>query len=139
MASAIQLNSDIQFWCYTRSFFAVPTLCNIPNLNLYLSLDPVNIQHGLTVFSEHKTDKNNLQICYMNSENNYGTHLERAQQILNEENRIRVELGYTPKSGAIPTELSSCPLDEGKLALEGGCAICKRCTRKKSKPIWFKS
>ena len=38
----IRLNPDIQFWAYTRSDFAVPTLIDIPNLSLYFSADEAN-------------------------------------------------------------------------------------------------
>jgi hypothetical protein len=139
LASAIQLNSDLHFWCYTRSFFAVPYLCNIPNLTLYLSLDPVNVQHGMMTFSEHKTDRNNLQICYMSPENDFEAHMKRTVLLLREENKLREALGYAPKNEELDTALSACPVDTGKLELEYGCSKCKRCIKKHPGPVWFET
>lgn len=139
LASAIQLNSDIHFWCYTRSFFAVPHLCNIPNLTLYLSLDPVNVVQGLMVFAEHKNNKNNLQFCYMSPEDNFGGHLGRVNAMLKDENHLRKLCGYPLKKTDFDTTMRVCPVDSGTLALEGGCAKCQRCVRKVPQPVWFQS
>jgi len=140
LAAAIQLNSDIHFWCYTRSFFAVPTLCNIPNLTLYISLDPVNAQRGLSVFAENKNDQNNLQICYMNNENDFDDHRLRARQILDSENELRKRCGYPSKEEWLDgVPVRECPVDTKKLALEGGCAKCKQCFGKNPQAVWFKT
>jgi hypothetical protein len=140
LKDAMLLNSDIQFWCYTRSLFAVPILCNVPNLNLYISLDPVNVQQGLAVFNECKRDDNNLQICYMNYENDFEEHALRARKILDEENRLRKLCGYPVKEERIDgVPMRACPVDLGKLKLEGGCASCRQCTKEDSQPVWFKS
>jgi hypothetical protein len=56
-AYAIRYHSDIQFWAYTRSFTeelnVVPILAGIPNLTLYLSADPINIERANKVSGEH--------------------------------------------------------------------------------------
>ena len=41
-AIVIREHSDVQFWVYTRSDFAVPMLIDIPNLALYFSADSAN-------------------------------------------------------------------------------------------------
>jgi len=142
LAQAIQLNSDISFWCYTRSFFAVPILCNIPNLILYLSLDPVNVQAGLITYTDYKTERNNLQICYMNSENDFPEHVGRALQIAEGRNQIRKMLGGSerPLQACSIDAMRVCPVDAGKLDLESGCAKCKKCIDPTgAKPVWFRT
>lgn len=46
-AIVVKENPDIRFWVYTRSFTdeinVLPYICWIPNLTVYLSADPVNI------------------------------------------------------------------------------------------------
>ena len=139
LASAIQLNSDIHFWGYTRSFFSVPHLCNLPNLTLYLSLDPVNIVQGLMVFAEHKRPNNNLQFCYMSPGNGLASYLGRVNQMLKSENDLRQTLGYPLKMTDFDTVCQACPVDIGQLGLENGCSKCQRCIRKVPKPVWFQS
>jgi hypothetical protein len=41
-ADVIKKYSDVQFWAYTRSDFAVPLLIGISNLSLYFSADEAN-------------------------------------------------------------------------------------------------
>ena len=139
LAKAIQDNPDIEFWNYTRSLFAVPVLCNIENLRLYISLDPVNIQQGTMTYVEHKTTKNHLQVCYMSDIDDFEDHMQRAHNILTEENRLRESMGYKPKSGDLPRKLTPCPVDTGKLKLEMGCAVCKRCVKTLPDPVFFKT
>jgi len=139
LASAMQLNSDIHFWGYTRSFFAVPHLCNLPNFTLYLSLDPVNIVQGLMVFAEHKRYNNNLQFCYMSPNNEFEAHLGRVNEMLKEENNLRKAWGYPLKTVVFDTVLRACPVDAGKLELENGCSKCRKCLSKTPDPVWFQS
>lgn len=55
-ARVIRNNPDIQFWTYTRSFISscnvVPILAEIPNLALYLSVDPENRDLAEDLFIE---------------------------------------------------------------------------------------
>jgi hypothetical protein len=140
IAAAIKEHPDLNFWCYTRSFFAVKYLADIPNLNLYLSLDPVNIHAGLSVFNEYKRETNNLQICYMSPINNFQEHVPRADTILQQENELRGLMGDPVKPNRIPKRtLMSCPVDTGNMALENGCAKCTNCLKRDSKAVWFKS
>lgn len=137
LALAINQNPDIEFWNYTRSLFAVPELCNIKNLKLYISTDPVNIQQAMMTFAEYKTNENTLQICYMSKENDFPEHMERTSKLITAENELRTKLGYTPKNSNVPLALKSCPVDTGQLGLENGCSVCKRCFKTLPDPIWF--
>lgn len=49
----IEQNSDIQFWVYTRSDFAVPILIDIPNLALYFSTDSANHRLGFALAKQY--------------------------------------------------------------------------------------
>ena len=114
---AIAANPAITFWGYTRSWFAVPALSHLPNLTLYLSLDPVNMVEGLDVYHANGGDKNpNLQICYMSPENDFQLKLPKAQIVLRE-----------------------CPVDVGRLPGTGGCSKCTRCISKGNHHVWFKT
>ena len=114
LAVAIGINTDIKFWCYTRSFFAIPILSNLPNLNLYLSLDPVNVNTGLKAYIKHK-GTTALQLCYMNKTND-------------------IQNRHTLLTGS---DFMACPVDTGKLGLEEGCHTCTMCTRAQPRPVWF--
>lgn len=137
LATTIKQNDDIHFWCYTRSLFSIPELCNIKNLTLYISTDPVNVQQVMLAFAEHKTPDNNLQICYMAPTNDFEQHITRTKQILVEENKLRHMMGYTPKNTDIDVALKPCPVDTGKMELENGCAKCKRCFQPWPDAVWF--
>lgn len=54
---AIQHNMDVNFWVYTRSFtedaFVVDILVGLPNLTVYLSADPVNIERANKVAADY--------------------------------------------------------------------------------------
>lgn len=140
LRSSMASYPEITFWCYTRSFFAVPILCNVENLILYLSLDPVNVQAGLSAFNENKTLTNKLQICYMSKINDFASHLPRTKQILDEENKLR-KLMHEPirYNWAEKASLRACPVDAGTMALEGGCAKCGGCICAKPRAVWFET
>jgi len=130
---AVQQNSDINFWCYTRSFFAVPYLINLPNLILFLSLDPVNVVPGLVVYEEYGGPQNsNLRICYMNDVNDFNERKYKAMELLDGRNEIRKMLNTSvPSTNWLKDmELRVCPVDAGQMALEKGCPDCTRCLSK---------
>ena len=52
-AFVIAANPDIRFWVYTRSFFAVPLLADLPNLTVYLSVDSDNISEAKAVRNDY--------------------------------------------------------------------------------------
>ena len=56
-AEVIITNPDITFWVYTRSFFAVPALVNLPNLTVYLSVDSDNLQAAKITRKEYPSVK----------------------------------------------------------------------------------
>ena len=100
-------HSDITFWTYTRSFEFVTTFEDVTNLQLYLSLDDCNMQEGFELYNKVKWS--NLHLCVM--------------------------------SGA-PPEIAGesflgCPVDSGKVPLEGACQRCMLCL--KGYDIWFKT
>jgi hypothetical protein len=142
IAIAVKTNSDIKFWIYTRSFFAVPMLVDIPNLIVYLSLDPVNVQQGMLVYATHKdTAAHNLQICYMSGEDNFDETKPRTLEILDGRNQVRIMLNAPVQEIAWASDicLRACPVDAGRLNLEGGCSKCRKCVRDDHQPVWFKS
>jgi hypothetical protein len=105
LANAIRNNRDIMFWNYTRSFDWVKHFHSLPNLVLYLSMDQCNLGKGLVKYQELKPMIHDLRIAYMGKEH----HLK---------NLNNMHLKLTP-----------CPVDSGKLELEGGCAKCGICWR----------
>ncbi len=52
---AIEAHPEVRFWCYTRSFIedldVVPILVDLPNLNLYLSVDKENAPRAAGVLA----------------------------------------------------------------------------------------
>jgi len=52
-ADVIKLNSDVQFWVYTRVKSAALILKDIPNLSLYYSTDSDNIKTGVDLKNNH--------------------------------------------------------------------------------------
>ena len=140
MREAVRQYPQITFWCYTRSFSTVPIFSGLSNFILYLSLDVVNAQHGLTVYNDFVEDPN-IRLCYMSSDDNFQQQLVTAKTILDGRNSLAEMLG-APLQYASWTEdikMRGCPVDLGKLTLEGGCAACGMCVNDAQKPVWFKS
>jgi hypothetical protein len=104
-ATVIKKHSDVQFWVYTRSDFAVPILKGIANLSLYFSTDDDNWQLASNLKTLH-----DVKLAYLAQ--NFAMGKERM-------------LSITPKS-AIP-----CPENNKKLPLisEKGsaCVTCSQC------------
>jgi len=104
-ATVIKKHSDVQFWVYTRSDFAIPILTGIDNLALYFSTDDDNWE----LASQLKQD-NGVKLAYL--ANNFAMGKERM-------------LNLTVKA-AIP-----CPENNKKLPLisEKGsaCVTCGQC------------
>lgn len=59
-AAVIRAHPGIDFWAYTRSFHLVDVLVGIPNLTLYLSADPVNVEAAEEVAAHY-----GLPVAYM--------------------------------------------------------------------------
>ena len=97
-ANVIRKNKDIMFWGYTRSFNWIKYFTRLPNLLIYLSIDPINKEQGLAAYRKWKRQISGLRVAYMGTTNNLK------------------ELKLVP-----------CPVDAGRLDLEEGCARCARC------------
>ena len=139
---AIEQFPEIQFWTYTRVFSAIPILKDTKNLVLYVSLDPVNIQHGLLSYEENKgPDNPNLRYCYMIGKNDFQDVRDGMAPVLVGRNKLRRILGGRPvDTGWLTTsELDACPVDTGKLPLAGGCRACGRCLGQHKRSVWFES
>ncbi len=104
-ATVIKKHSDVQFWVYTRSDFAVPILKGIANLSLYFSTDDDNWE----LASQLKQD-NGVKLAYLAQ--NFAMGKERMLQI-------------TAKA-AVP-----CPENNKKLPLisdkGSACVTCGQC------------
>jgi hypothetical protein len=98
-------NTDVQFWVYTRSAFAVPILTGIANLGLYFSADSANIRLAIELKREY-----GVQLAYLAK--TFATGREDLQ-------------GETVKS-PVP-----CPENAGKLPLisptGSACVTCGQC------------
>lgn len=60
----IRKHPSVNFWAYTRSLFAVPLLCDLKNLTLYLSCDTDNFESVFAVYEKYK-DYSNIGIAWM--------------------------------------------------------------------------
>jgi hypothetical protein len=116
-AAVIKKHSDVQFWVYTRSAFAVPVLQNISNLALYFSADDANFD----LASELK-EKTGVKLAYLAE--NFAMGKERM-------------LSITPKS-AIP-----CPENAKKLKLisdkGSACVTCGQCVYERNDILFSRS
>ena len=103
--TVIKKHSDVQFWAYTRSDFAVPLLMGIPNLGLFFSTDEDNRELGKQLKLRH-----GVKLAFL------------AKTFA--EGKIGM-LPISPKS-AVP-----CPENNGKLPMisEKGsaCVTCSQC------------
>jgi len=93
---------EINFWTYTRSWFALPILHDVPNLVIYVSADAVNLNKALKAYLDYE-NSSNVALCYMGEE--------------------------PPKIAGI--KFVACPVDNGKMALEEACHKCKLCLKGK--------
>ncbi len=55
---------QVQFWAYTRSLWAVQFLRDIPNLTLFISVDPVNQKLAFAIYEKNK-DQTNIGLAWM--------------------------------------------------------------------------
>ena len=111
LVEAMRMHPEINFWCYTRSFFAVPILLQAPNLKLYLSLDKVNEAMGMTCYDCYK-DNPRLLISYLSPEK--------------------------PDEQALGISFAECPVDSGKLKTKEACHRCGICVFGRNH-IWFRT
>ena len=140
LCDAVELFPDINFWCYTRNMAAVPTLNNISNLKLYISLDPQNFDEGMSTYVENKEQSPNLRLCYMSPVNDFKERLEAYLPKFVGQNMLRKILGSKPKNERLLSfPIATCPADAGKSDSDGCCHRCTMCMGNNDRNIWFKS
>ena len=109
LAKAAAMHPKTSFWLYTRSFDLVDPMIGVPNLKVYLSADPCNMEAALETMSR----------------------LHKAHPELT----VPARLAHMAKENKLT--LTPCPQDEGNLDLEGACARCRLCVNA-SRDVWFK-
>ena len=90
----------VKFWVYTRSHDYVKILVGAPNLAVYLSVDPINLDTGRKIYNGLREQYNNVGLAY---------------------------LGPPVDDG---TRYVACPETHGKIQNTdklGACAKCKLC------------
>jgi hypothetical protein len=116
-ATVIKKHSDVQFWVYTRSDFAVPVLQNIPNLALYFSADDANFE-----LASKLKQTTGVKLAYLAE--NFAAGKERMLEI-------------TVKS-AVP-----CPENNKKLKLitdkGSACVTCGQCVYERNDILFSRS
>ena len=133
---AIRCTPGIRHWIYTRSFDLAELLKDIPNVVVYLSLDPCNWQEGVaTYFRTGLFGNQRCKLCFM-------------AKTKDPVNAVLQELMYNPAKYGNPTDVvawaektrvSTCPVDDHKLDLEYGCSKCRQCISKGNQLLWFRS
>jgi Gene product 88 len=105
-ASVIRNHPNVTFWVYTRSFDVVDILADIPNLNLYLSVDNDNIEAAKKIYADYPT----VRLAYL------AQTADEAKETLRE---------MTGKVGAAcPEVIKRIPLITEK---GGACMTCRLC------------
>jgi hypothetical protein len=94
---------EINFWTYTRSWFALSILSDVPNLMLYISAEKDNLKHALKFYMDYE-DNPNVAFAYMGEE----------------------------KPDIKGMRMIPCPVDNQKMALEEACQKCKLCLKGKT-------
>jgi ferredoxin len=116
-AAVIRKHSDVQFWVYTRSDFAVPILKGIPNLALYFSADDANFELATKLKQEQ-----GVSLAYLAE--NFAMGKEKMLEIVSK--------------SAVP-----CPENNKKLKLitEKGsaCVTCGQCVYERNDILFSRS
>lgn len=105
----------IQFWAYTRSAFAVPSLVGIENLSVYFSADMANIPVAKALhntYGEGRVPENGLKIALLTETFDEGINVMR-------------DITGNASAGV------ACPELSGKLPMisdkGSACGICQQC------------
>ncbi len=113
----IQESTDVQFWVYTRSAFAIPILTGLPNLGLYFSADAANIKLALELKREY-----GVQLAFL------AKNFAAGQEVIK---------SATGRPGA------KCPENKGAIPListEGSaCVRCSLCIYQKTDVVFSAS
>jgi len=116
-AAVIKKHSDVQFWVYTRSDFAVPILKGIPNLALYFSADDANFELATKLKQEQ-----GVSLAYLAE--NFAAGKERMLEIVSK--------------SAVP-----CPENNKKLPLisdkGSACVTCGQCVFERNDILFSRS
>ena len=116
-AAVIKKHSDVQFWVYTRSDFAVPVLKSIPNLALYFSADDANFELASELKETH-----GVKLAYLAE--NFAAGKERMLEIVSK--------------AAVP-----CPENNKKLKLitdkGSACVTCGQCVFERNDILFSRS
>lgn len=116
-AAVIKKHSDVQFWVYTRSDFAVPVLKGIPNLALYFSADDANFELASELKETH-----GVKLAYLAE--NFAMGKEKMLEIVSK--------------SAIP-----CPENSKKLKLitdkGSACVTCGQCVFERNDILFSRS
>lgn len=117
---------DIGFWGYTRSFTSVPEvlelLGELDNCQLYLSLDPDNMEAGHAAWFAHleRFPETRVRLAYMGRTSaEYQEEFERARG---------------DRTWKKP-EMQLCPELQGRLPLQGACHACQKCLGTRRTPV----
>ena len=129
LVSAMKKFPDIRFWTYTRTFKYVDVLMKAPNLILYLSADACNWNDAIKCWKSNKMWKDRrYKIAYMGKElNDYETKVDDL---------ARSDTSLT--SWVRKTHITCCPVDAGRMPLEGGCSKCRQCISPGNQLLFFK-
>ena len=116
-AAVIKKHSDVQFWVYTRSDFAVPILKGIPNLALYFSADDANVELATKLKQEQ-----GVSLAYLAE--NFAMGKEKMLEIVSK--------------SAVP-----CPENNKKLPLisdkGSACVTCGQCVFERNDILFSRS
>lgn len=109
IAKTCDLNPEVQFWMYTRSFAYTPHLWGIPNLVVYLSVDEYNIDWAKKVYNSVTPGTVWIAAC--------ADTWEQTEEIMRE---------------VVGRNAPRCPELTGKIPLVsddgvGACVQCKLC------------
>ena len=136
VVKAIKLTPGLKHWIYTRSFEFAELFKELPNVVVYLSLDPCNWRQGVdTYFRSGLYDNQRFKMCFM-------------AKTKDPVNAVLLELKEHPesygdadkiKAWADSTRVSTCPVDDHKLSLEYGCSKCRQCISSGNQLLWFRS
>lgn len=145
LTAAMQEFPDIRFWGYTRSLPFAPLIANqVPNINMYLSLDPVNLYPGLVTYYDWLASAhnyNNLTYSFMSKENDFEAKYAQAyaqHSVMQAHAKLTGKEKLHADWPESPLKPKACPQDKGKLELEGACSICRKCLKQPPAPVWFK-
>lgn len=131
LVSAMKKFPRIKFWTYTRSFEYADILMKAPNLILYLSADHCNWKQAWKTFVDKKMYKSpKYKIAYMGKElEDYTNKIDDLKRTTKDKD----VLTWLNK-----TRITCCPVDAGRMNLEGGCSKCRQCITEGNQLLFFK-